>query len=91
MRQRVALILTSSPSFSLNGLDRGDSVRRVRGKLAHERRLRVGKSVWYVAPRGKNRVLVKVQGGKVRAIGIGNPGLIETPNETKRFLGSWGL
>ena len=91
VQQRVALVLTSSPRFSLNGIERGDSSRRVRRRLAHERRLSVGKSLWFVATRGKSRVLVKVRGGKVRAIGMGNPKLIETPKETKRFLKSWTL
>ena len=91
VRERVVLILTSSPRFSLVGVRPGQSavtaLRRIRG----ERGYKVGVNTWYVLLRRGGRLLVKVHGGKVEEIGIGDARLTRGATATKRFLRAWQL
>jgi hypothetical protein len=91
VKDRVVIVLTSSKRFSLGGIKVGDATAAARGKLSGERAFRVGSNTWYVAKRGKARLLVKTKKGRVGEIGIGDPRLSSTPQATKRFLNAWKL
>jgi hypothetical protein len=91
VKGRVVIVLTSSARFSLKGLKRGDSSRKAARKLKHERNLKVGKNRWLVVAGRKVTLLVRVQGGKVREIGIGDGRLTHGTKATKRFLRAWQI
>jgi hypothetical protein len=91
VKGRVVIVLTSSAHFSLKGLRRGDSSRKATRKLKHERKLKVGKNRWLVVPGRKVTLLVRIQGGKVREIGIGDGRLTHGTKATKRFLRAWQI
>jgi uncharacterized delta-60 repeat protein len=88
--ERVVLILTSSRRFSVGGITPGISTEaQARGRLRGERRARVGKNTWQAARSGSLLLLIKVQGGRVREIGIGDGRLARGPKGLKRFLTGW--
>jgi hypothetical protein len=72
------------------GIKVGDGTAAALRRLRGERAFKIGSNTWYVAKRGKARLLVKTKNGKVREIGIGDPRLT-TPKATKRFLNAWKL
>jgi hypothetical protein len=89
--RRAVLILTSSRHFSVRGIRRGARVRTLRRRLRHERRVRVGRNVWYVARGRRVRVVYKTRGGLVREVGIASRRLTRGRRAQKRFLRSWRL
>jgi dienelactone hydrolase len=90
-KRRVVEILTSSRRFSVKGIRPGSSVKRLRGRLQGERRLRIGKNVWFRA-RGRSATLVyKTRGRKVRDVGIVDRRLTKGARAARRFLRSWEL
>jgi hypothetical protein len=91
VKDRVVIVLTSSRRFSLGGIKVGDATAAALRKLRGERAVKVGSNTWYVAKRGKARLLVKTKNGKVGEIGIGDPRLTTAPKATKRFLNAWKL
>ena len=91
VKDRVVIVLTSSKRFSLGGIKVGDATGSALRRLNRERAFRVGSNTWYVARRGKARLLVKTKNGRVGEIGIGDPRLTPTPKATKRFLNAWKL
>jgi hypothetical protein len=91
VKDRVVIVLTSSKRFSLGGIKVGDATAAARRRLSGERAFKVGSNTWYVAKRGKARLLVKTKNGRVGEIGIGDPRLSTTPKATKRFLNAWKL
>jgi hypothetical protein len=91
VKGRVVIVLTSSKRFSLKTLRPGDSSRKASRKLKHERKLKVGKNRWLVVPGRKVTLLVRIQGGKVREIGIGDGRLTHGTKATKRFLRAWQI
>src|SRR3954451_437581 len=86
LRRRVArravLILTSSRRFSVTGTRVGARVKTLRRKLRDERRVRVGRNVWYLAA---GRVY-KTRRGRVLAVGIADRRLA-----ARRLLTAWRL
>jgi hypothetical protein len=89
-RNRVVLILTSSPRFTLLGLTRGDKRAKVRQKLKKEFSFVVGANRWYVVrTTGKRILLVKVQDGLVREIGLGDGRFAKTNRLLKAYLRAW--
>ncbi len=91
VKDRVVIVLTSSKRFSVVGIKVGDTTSTALRTLRGERAFKVGSNTWYVAKRGKARLLVKTKNGKVGEIGIGDPRLTTTPKATKRFLNAWKL
>ncbi len=69
----------------------GDGEQTARERLGRARRLNVGGSTWYATPKARSRLLVRVQAGKVREIGIGDASLTRTIAQLKRFLRAWPL
>ena len=71
VRSRVRLVLTTSRHASVRGVKVGQSSRTLRAKLHGERRLKVGKRVWYVARGAKARLVYEMTGkGRVAQEGI---------------------
>ena len=91
MKGRVVLVLTSSPRFSLGGIEVGDSTADALKKLRGEKPFKVGTNSWYVAKRGSARLLVKTKGGRVGEVGIGDKRLTGSPRAIKRFLSAWKI
>jgi hypothetical protein len=91
IKGHVVIVLTSSPRFSLGGIEVGDATSDARAKLRGEKAFQIGSNVWYVAKRGASRLLVKTKGGKVREIGIGDPRLMTTGKAVRRFLSAWKI
>ena len=90
-RGRVVLVLTSNRSFSLGGIRSGADVRTLRARLRDERRIRVGRNVWYLE-RGPAATLVyKTRGRRVLDVGIADRRLTRGVGASKRFLRSWEL
>ena len=88
---RVVLALTSSRRYALRGVRVGDSTASMRRRLRTAVTQRIGRNVWYVV-RGKAvDSLVSAQGGRVRAIGIGDGRLTKGKRALKRFLRAWEL
>jgi hypothetical protein len=91
VKGRVVIVLTSNKGFSLKGLRPGDSSHKAGRKLKHERKLKVGKNRWLVVPGRTVTLLVRIQSGKVREIGIGDGRLTHGTKATKRFLRAWQI
>ena len=89
-RSRVVLVLTSSPRFSLLGLTRGDKRAEVKQKLHKEGSFVIGANRWYVVRTTGTRVLlVKVQSGLVREIGLGDGRFAKTNKLLRAYLRAW--
>jgi hypothetical protein len=91
IRRRAQLALTNSRALSLRGIKRGTRVRRLRSKLRGERRVRVGRNVWFLAGSKKARLLFKTRRGRVQEIGLGSKRLTSTRLRARRFLNAWRL
>jgi hypothetical protein len=88
--KRVVLILTSSPRFKLLGLKRGTKQSKVRSTLKHEHSFVIGANRWYVVrTTGKRVLLVKVQTGLVREIGLGDGRFAKTDKRLRAYLRAW--
>ena len=89
VRSRAVLVLTNSNRFAVSRVRPGASVRTARRRLRGERRFKVGRNTWFVARTRSARLLVKVQGGTVREVGIGDRRLNRSRRATRRFLRGW--
>lgn len=89
--RRVILVLTSSKRFSVRAVKPGARVTTLRRRLRGERRLRIGKNVWYVA-RGSGATLAfRTRGRRVAAVGIADRRLTRGAGASRRLLRSWEL
>jgi Tol biopolymer transport system component len=91
IRRRAVLILTSSRRFSVRRIRRGTSVRRLRRLLRGERRVPVGRNVWYLAAGRSARVVFKTRGRRVLDVGIADRRLTTGGGAQTRFLRAWQL
>jgi len=85
-RNRALLELTTSRRFAFKGLRVGASARRVHGTP-----IQIGKNRWYVVRAKSARGVFKVQGGKLREIGLVNKRFTSTRAKARRTLSSWRL
>ena len=85
-RRRARLVLTNSSRATLRGISRGSSVRALRRKLRGERRVKVGRNVWYLAPSRRARLVFKVRRGKVRELGLASKRPTRTRRAARRFF-----
>ncbi len=88
---RAVLLLSSSKRYSVRGIKRGTSVRTLRRRLRGERRLKVGRNTWYVAPGRSTRLIYRTRGKKVVEVGIGDGGLTRSRRADAHFLRAWQL
>jgi hypothetical protein len=88
---RTILILTSSKRYSVKRIKRGTSVRTLRRRLRHERRVHVGHNTWYLAAGRRARLLFKTRHGRVLEVGIGDKRMTRSRRGARRFLRAWQL
>ncbi len=91
IRTRAVLVLTSSRRYRIRGIRPGSGVRNLHRRLRGERRVRVGASVWYIAPGRATRLAFRVRGRRVREIGLADKRLIPSRRAAKRLLRAWRL
>jgi hypothetical protein len=58
---------------------------------AGERRYRVGRNAWYVAPGKRARLVLKTRRGRVREIGLASKRLTRSRPATRGLLRAWHL
>jgi hypothetical protein len=68
------------------GIKPGTRTSTLRRLSRHEHRLRVGKNTWYVAPARRARLIYRVRGARVLAVGIADKRLTATPSGRRRVL-----
>jgi len=89
IRKRAVLAISTSKRLRLRKLRVGSRTRTLRKRLKGERRIRVGRNVWYTARGKRSRLLFRTRGGRVRELGLGNKRLTATSSGTVRFLRAW--
>jgi hypothetical protein len=87
--KRAQLVLTTSKRLKLRGLRRGARVKALKRKLRGERRVRVGRNVWYLASSKKARLVFKTRGGRVRELGRVSKRLTRGKRASRRLLSAW--
>ena len=83
------LAISTSKRFRVKRLRVGSRTRTLRKRLKGERRIRVGRNVWYTARGKRSRLLFRTRRGRVRELGLGNKRLTSTRRGTVRFLRAW--
>jgi hypothetical protein len=91
VRRKAVLLLTSSAQFGLRGIRVGATAGRVGARLRGERRIRVGRNVWFLAGGARARLVFKVRAGRVREIGLADKRVTRTRRGARRFLSAWRL
>ncbi len=86
---KAILLLTTSKAFRLSRSKVGTGTKTLGRRLKGERRVRVGRNIWYVAKGKKARILFRTQKGKVRELGIADRRLTTTRAATVRLLRAW--
>jgi len=89
IRRRAVLAISTSRRLRLRKLRVGSRTRTLRKRLKGERRVRVGRNVWYTARGKRSRLLFRTSRGRVRELGLGNKRLTTTRRGTVRFLRAW--
>jgi hypothetical protein len=89
-RNKALLALTTSRGFKLKGMRVGASAERVQRRL-HGTPIRIGKNSWYVIRARRAKAVFKVNGGKLREIGLVNKRFASTRSRARRTLSSWRL
>ena len=89
IRRRAVLAISTSKRFRVKRLRVGSRTRTLRKRLKGERRIRVGRNVWYTARGKRSRLLFRTRRGRVRELGLGNKRLTSTRRGTVRFLRAW--
>ena len=89
-RNRALLELTTSRAFRFKGLRVGASARRVQRRLGGTP-IVIGKNRWYVVRTKRAKAVFKVNGGKLREIGLVNKRFASTRTKARRTLSSWRL
>ena len=85
---RAVLALSSSPRHRVSRLGKGSRLRTVARRLFGERRFRVGRDTWLLAPARQARIVVKVRRGKVSDVGLADLRLTAGAN-ARRFVRSF--
>lgn len=86
--QGAVLVLVSSRRFSVAGIRPGARSALLRRRLRGERRLRAGRSRWYVLPRRRSTLVYRVAAGRVVEAGIADRRLAGRPRDARRLLGA---
>jgi hypothetical protein len=89
-RSKALLAVTTSKHFKFKGLRVGASGRRVKSRL-HGTPIRIGKNRWYLVRARSAKGVFKVNGGKLREIGLVNKRFASTRKKARRTLSSWRL
>jgi len=86
VRGESIFVLTTSRSLRIRGASRGTSGRVMRRGIGRGPGVRVGRNVWYFRKGRNSRQIFKVQGGRVREMGIADARLTATTPRAKRFF-----
>lgn len=88
--KHVVLGLTANPYYALRGVRPGMSLHAAAHALKVGRGFRIGTNIWYLAPDGASRGVLKVRGGIIQEVGIANRGLTSGSRATQQhFLASF--
>jgi hypothetical protein len=87
VRGRAVLLLTANRHYALSVVRPGQSAAWARHHLKVSRGVRIGRNTWYLtSARGSRRGVLRVQGGRVREIGITEPRLTAGRAAARRLL-----
>lgn len=89
LRDRVLLLLTANPFYSLRGIRPGTSLKAAARRIHITGPFRVGLNDWYLLPNGPSRGILKVRHGLIEEIGIANRKLTSNRHLANRFLRSF--
>ena len=90
IRGRAVLILTTTKRYRIKRIGRGTSTRALRRRLRGERRVRVGRNVWYLAGGRESRRAFKTRGGRVLELGLADKRLTRSRGGARRLLRASG-
>jgi hypothetical protein len=63
----------------------------LRARLRGERRIRVGRNVWYLAPGRTSQLVFKTRRGRVLEVGVASKSLTRGRSGASVFLRAWHL
>jgi hypothetical protein len=86
LRGRALLALTTSRRLRVRGLGVGSPAKALRRRFRGERRLRVGRSVWYLVRGRRARHVFEVRRGRIRELGLANLRLTASRRSGARLL-----
>jgi Zinc carboxypeptidase len=89
-RNRALIELTTSRAFAFKGLRVGASAGRVRFRLGGTP-IAIGSNRWYVVRTKRAKGVFRVNGGKLREIGLVNKRFASSRSKARRTLSSWRL
>ena len=89
-RNKALLALTTSRRFRLRGMRVGARESVVRRRTG-ARAIQIGANRWYVRRSKTARLVFKVQGGRLRELGIVNKSFTSSRAKTRRTLAAWRL
>ena len=90
-RKKALIVLTTNGGASIRGLTRGSTVRALRRAVRGERRYRIGRNVWFVAPGKRSQLVFKTRRGRVLELGIADRRLTRSRPEVRSLLHAWHL
>jgi hypothetical protein len=88
---RAVLLLTSNKVVSAHGVAPGAAEATLRAQLDGERRLRVGRSTWYLGAGEAARFVYRVRRGSVVEVGVGHRRLFAGRRGARRALRAWSF
>jgi hypothetical protein len=86
---RVVWVSTSSAYYAVKGIRAGATVAAAGKKLKLESPFHIGLNFWYLAPDGGSVAILKVRGGVVEELGIGDKVLLQGRKAQRSFLNSF--
>jgi FG-GAP repeat len=86
---RVVWVSTSSAYYAVKGIRAGATVAAAGKKLKLESPFHIGLNFWYLAPDGGSVAILKVRGGVVEELGIGDKVLLQGRKAQRAFLNSF--
>jgi hypothetical protein len=91
LRGRAVVVLTANPLIAADGVAPRANEETLRRQLVGERRIRVGRTTWYLGRRGAARLVYRVRLGRVVEVGVANRRLFAKPRSARRTLRVLGL
>ncbi len=89
LADRVVWASTSSAYYTVHGVRAGATITAAGARLKIGKPFRVGRNTWYLAPNGSSVAVLKVRGGVVDEIGIGDKELTKSHKAQLNFLKSF--
>jgi hypothetical protein len=89
LSDRVVWASTSSAYYTIHGVRAGATITAAATKLKIGKPFRIGRNIWYLAANGSSTAVLKVRGGVVDEIGIGDKELSRGHKAQLNFLKSF--